>query len=302
MDGFDVVVLGSLHLDIMIEAPALPRLGETLAGSGLAFKCGGKGGNQAVEAARHGAATAMVARVGGDAFGSRLLGNLNSSGVDVSGVRTDASAGSGTSVAITEPGGDYGAVIVSGVNLRLDDTDVAAAVARLGPTGILVLQNEVPQVVNAAAAKAARARGCRVLLNAAPARPVETEVDLLLVNAIEAEMLGGGAVSDLATAAAAAEQLAGDDRTAIVTVGGSGLAVAGPAGRFTLPGHAVRVVSTHGAGDAFAGALAARLAAGDSIEVACRFANAAAAVLVATAEPDRAALGPAAARALLDAG
>ena len=300
MSGFNVVVLGSLHLDIVVDAPSLPRLGETLACQAFAFKCGGKGGNQAVEAARQGAVTAMVGRVGNDEFGARLLAHLTAQGVDRQAVRTDQAAGTGMSVAIAEPAGDYAALIVSGVNLRLDPSDVDAAVALLRPDGILVLQNEVPAAINVAVALAAHAKGCRILLNAAPARPLDgIDIDFLLVNAIEAEMLGGGVAHDLPSAGAAAQRLAAGGRTTIVTVGGSGLAASGPSGSFTLKPHTVTVASTHGAGDAFAGALAARLAAGDPIDAACGFANAAAAALVATPEQNRAGLSAAAAYALL---
>lgn len=298
MSGFDVVVLGSLHLDVMVDAPALPRLGETAVGTGWGFKCGGKGGNQAIEAARQGARTAMVGRVGEDDFGRRLLAHLDAGGVDRAAVRVDPGAGSGMSVAIREAAGDYGAVIVSGVNLRLDASDVAAASERLRPGGVLVLQNEVPDAVNMAAAAAASAKGARVMLNAAPARelpgPLGAQIEILLVNEVEAEMLAG-----TADPVEAATRLAILNRVAIVTAGAAGLAVAGRGQRFELAGHEVKVASAHGAGDAFAGALAARLAKGQSLRDAVAFANAAAAALVATAEEVRGSLGPAAAEALL---
>jgi ribokinase len=299
---FDVVVLGSLHLDVMVQAPHLPRSGETVPGTGWGFKCGGKGGNQAVEAARQGARTAMVGRVGNDDFGRRLLANLAGCGVDAGAVRVDPGAGTGMSVAI-EAAGDYGAVIVSGVNLWLDAGDVAAAVERLLPRGVLLLQNEVPDAVNEAAAAEAVARGARVVLNAAPARPLPgrlgAQVDVLLVNAVEAEMLGAPPVGDLASALAAAQALAVLNRVAIVTAGAAGHAVAGRGRAWSAPAHAVEVASAHGAGDAFAGALAARLAAGDGLPKACAYANAAAAALVRTPEEGRARLGPGDARALL---
>jgi len=117
--GFDVIVLGSLHMDIMVSAPDRPRRGETLAGHAWSLKPGGKGGNQAVEAALAGARTAMIGAVGDDDFGRALLQNLEVHGVDKSWVAVRKDAGSGISVAILDSGGDYGAVIVSGVNLRL---------------------------------------------------------------------------------------------------------------------------------------------------------------------------------------
>lgn len=112
--GFDVIVLGSLHMDIMVSAPDRPRRGETLAGHAWSLKPGGKGGNQAVEVALAGARTAMIGAVGDDDFGRALLQNLEVHGVDKSGVAVRKDAGSGISVAIIDSGGDYGAVIVSG--------------------------------------------------------------------------------------------------------------------------------------------------------------------------------------------
>jgi len=300
----DVAVLGSLHLDIMVQAPDRPRRGETLAGTAWSQKCGGKGGNQAVEAARHGARTAMIGAVGDDAFGVRLLANLRAAGVDATQVAVRPGVDSGMSVAIVDPGGDYGAVIVSGVNLTLDAASVAAARAVIEGAAWLVLQQEVPDAANVAAARVARAAGRRVVLNAAPARPLSPAlaalVDVLVVNAVEAEMLGAGAAADLSQAVTAATALLDSVPAAIVTAGGAGLAVARrEEAPVLLPGHAVTVAGTHGAGDALIGALAARLAAGMALVAAAEYANAAAAALVATPEAERAALTPAATARLL---
>lgn len=281
-DGFDVVVLGSLHHDLIVDAPRLPALGETLVGTAWRWACGGKGGNQAVAAAAMGADTAMVGRIGDDEFGRRLLGHLDAAGVDTRAVTVDRSAGSGMSVAISEAEGDYAAVIVSGVNQALDDADAGRAAAAVRPGGVLVLQNEVPEAANHSAAGRARAAGARVLLNAAPARPFATDlaglVDLLVVNEVEARMLAGEAEALADLAARLALRL---HTTVVLTAGAAGALVAGPEGAsFAVPGRRVDVVSTHGAGDMFVGALAARLAAGDPLPLACATANAAAALLV----------------------
>src|ERR1700721_2973823 len=122
-----VVVLGSLHLDILVHASDRPKKGETLPGSAWGYKAGGKGGNQAVAAAQFGARASMVGRVGNDDFGKRLLSYLRDAAVDTEHVRTDPEAGSGMSVAIIDAEGDYGAVIVSGANLRLSNQDLEEA-------------------------------------------------------------------------------------------------------------------------------------------------------------------------------
>ena len=302
-----VVVVGSLHLDIMVQAPDRPRQGETLPGTAWWLSPGGKGGNQAVEAARFGADVAMVGRVGDDDFGRRLRAHLHDRGVHVAEVFTDGEAGSGMSVALVDPGGDYGAVIVSGVNGRLGPADLDRAAPRLAAARWVVLQNEIPAATNLEAARRARAAGARVLWNAAPARPLEPAmtplVDVLVVNAVEAEQLTGVVVHGLDDAGAAARRLvAAGFPTVVVTAGGDG-SVLTERGQpeHRVAAYPVAVVNTHGAGDAFIGALAARLAAGTPLRGAVEFANAAAAALVGTPVADRALVTSAHAEKLLQA-
>ena len=300
--SIEILVAGSLHFDILVAGPRLPQIGETLAGTGWMTKCGGKGGNQAVEAARHGAAAAMVGCIGDDEFGGRLEAHLAAAGVDTRFIRRGES-GSGMSVALSDAGGDYAAVIVTGSNALVQVADIEAAAQELAPGGLLVLQNEIPEAANLAAARAARSRGARVMINAAPVREMTAAllelVDILIVNALEAQMLGGGTVADLPDAARAAEALTRLVPSVIVTAGGHGLALSAPGISATIGAHAVGLISTHGAGDAFAGALAARLVKGETLEKAAIYANAAAAVLVSTPEAQRHALTSAATVRLL---
>jgi ribokinase len=285
-----VIVVGSLNHDIMVAAPDRPRKGETVMGERWWPKAGGKGGNQAVEAALAGASVRMIGAVGDDDFGAALLANLARAGVDSSGVRVLPGAASGMSVAIVDAGGDYGAVVVPGANL-LVDPDVLRPETFAGAE-VLVLQNEVPEPVNLAAARAARAAGARVILNAAPARDLDPAlgdlVDVLVCNAVEAEMLGAGPVSSLVAAERAARILHARFRAVVVTAGGSGVAGADGEGAFAKGARSVDVESTHGAGDCFVGVMAARLAAGASLRDAVKAANEAAAALVATPESRRA--------------
>ncbi len=272
-----VVVVGSLHYDIMVAAPHRPAAGETVQGDRWYPKFGGKGGNQAVAAARAGVSVRMLGAVGDDAFGVFLRENLRRGGVDDAHVATLAGRASGMSVAISDATGDYGAVIVSGTNLeidpaRLDDDSLWAGVA------MLVLQSEVAEDMNLAAAQAARARGVQVCLNAAPYRPLSPDlaaaIDILVVNALEAEALSGVAVGDIRGAEDAAHKLSQTFPMVVVTAGGDGVAVAEQNGEgFTLPAEKVTLVSTHGAGDVFTGALAAALVSGVSLAEAARTAN-----------------------------
>ncbi|MER8909679.1 ribokinase [Mesorhizobium sp. M0854] len=288
-----VTVFGSLHYDIMVEAPDRPRKGETVTGHAWHPKCGGKGSNQAVSAARAGVRAAMIGAVGDDDFGRALLDNLDRNGVDQRFVGVASGAGSGMSVAIFDDSGDYGAVIVSGSNLTLGEKDIIEAAELIAQTVVLLLQNEVPEAANIAAARAVKAHGGRVVLNAAPARKLTAELialtDIVIVNAIEAEFLAGVSVVDtLEGAAKAANMLVGFYPAAIVTAGGEGVAYCDRDGQaFALPAMPVEVVSTHGAGDEFVGAFAGWLARGAPVEAALAAANTAAASLVATPERER---------------
>lgn len=268
-----VLTAGSLHYDIMVEADRLPMRDETAVGRRWFPKFGGKGGNQAVAVARAGVASRMLGAVGSDDFGSFLRAGLRAAGVDDRFVSTLPEMGSGMSVAIVDAAGDYAATIVSGANLAIP-MDRLADPALWADVGLVVLQNEVPEALNLAVAREAHARGIRTLLNAAPSRDLSPAfvalVDILIVNAVEAEMMGAGAVSDLASAEEAARRLCGRFREVIVTAGGEGLAVVARDGAAVqIVAEAVKVVSTHGAGDAFIGALAASLIEGADLAESC---------------------------------
>lgn len=285
-----VLVVGSLHFDMMVNGPRLPRLGETLPGDSWSSKCGGKGSNQAVEAARHKATVAMIGCVGDDDMGRQLIEHLSHGSVNIQSIKTVKNR-SGLSVVISEASGDYAAVIVSGANQSLCVSDLRDVKDLFASSSIIVLQNEVPEEVNIEAARLAKRGGAKVIWNAAPARPVSSEIkgliDILVVNAIEAEMLGSNPVNSLATAMEAAVHLAPVAPSVIVTAGEQGLAVNHEGAVYSLPSHNVRLISTHGAGDAFVGALAARLAHKDIFHGAVSYANAAAAVIVSTPEDQR---------------
>lgn len=279
-----VLIAGSLHYDIMVETDHLPGRDETAMGRRWYPKFGGKGGNQAVAVARAGVASRMLGALGGDAFGDFLRAGLRQGGVDDRFVATLANAGSGMSVAIQDRAGDYAATVVSGANLAIDP----GALEDPGlwqDVGLLVLQNELPEAVNLAAARQARGRGLRCLLNAAPFRELSPEmarsVDVLIVNAVEAAMLGAGEVDSLEAAARASRALSGRFPLVVVTAGRHGLALWDGAGVRSIPAEPVSVVSSHGAGDAFIGTLAAGLVGGCGLEEACRRASRAAARHVA---------------------
>jgi ribokinase len=271
----DVLVVGALHHDVIVNAPRMPELDETLNGQSVAYALGGKGGNQALSAARHGARTAFAGSIGNDEAGRSMKEQLASGGVDVAQIATHETLASGMSVAIVTANGDYGAVIVSAANEAIDAANIAI------PKGLkwLILQNEVLPDINLAVAKKAKQSGAKVMLNAAPARDLDSKlmelVDVLIVNRVEAKAIGKVELNTQATV--------------IETRGGDGLSLLLPnkASEF-LPAFKVPVISSHGAGDCFVGALAARLCASDTIENAALYASAAAALHVSSSAETRA--------------
>lgn len=284
-DPLDVIVVGSLHLDIVVKASHLPALDETVRGSEWKMVCGGKGGNQACWAARLGANTAMISRVGRDDFGSRLLDNLRSSGVDPRAVTVDPNAGTGMSVAILDTSGEYGAVIVSGANLAISVHEAIAALDAFGTPKVVVLQNEIDEAVNEAIARQGKQARAMIILNAAPARTLSDalaqDIDVLIVNRIEATMMSGANVGTHSEAILALPALRRFGRTVIVTLGGDGLIVAEEGHEpVVIPPVKIKVASTHGAGDCFVAQLAASLAKGSGMMEAAAIANATASAYV----------------------
>lgn len=268
-----VLVLGALHYDVVVDAPRLPEVDETLPGRGVDYRFGGKGGNQAVAAARMGAAVTMAGRVGRDAAARTIFAALDVAGIDRTQV-VETDAPTGMSVAIALPSGDYGAVIVPGASALND-----GLVSWQEPPATVLLQNEIPDSANLTLVRSLP-DATRLIVNAAPARPlrpdVMTRTDLLVVNLIEAQGLTG--LADPRDAATALARLVRGD--VVVTLGSDG-AIAACDGTLTdHPAVPVKVVSSHGAGDFFTGALAARLTEGDTLAAAIRYAQIAAALFV----------------------
>lgn len=282
-----VVVLGSLHLDYLLRVPYIPRKGETLGGRDLRVQPGGKGANQAYYAALQGAKTHMIGSVGDDALGATQTSALRVAGVDVSRVRVDPDVKSGMSVAMIDDDSDYGAVIVSGANMRMTQKDVDDAAELIRGAACLVLQYEIPLEIVLYAAQTAKKNGVPVILNAAPAYPspeILAVIDILVVNEVEAEMLLGippGSPDDTLAALRNVQTPA----TKVVTLGSEGLVFASRVDSGFIASHKIAVKDAHGAGDCFVGSFAARLALGDPLRAALEYGNAAAAVSVSHSGP-----------------
>ncbi|WP_455864511.1 ribokinase [Pantoea agglomerans] len=279
-----IVVTGSLHYDIMLDAHHRPEKGETVMGSACRYKFGGKGGNQAIAAALAGSNVIFAGAVGNDEQGTFLLKTLQGAGVNTDAVAVIASVPSGMSVAITDAEGDYGAVVVSNANLHIPQT-VFDRDAFWQDVSLLILQNEVAEALNVHAAQQAKKRGITVCINAAPARllspQLQENIDVLIVNAIEARDMCAVVVSDLASAKQAAEVLSATYSQVVVTAGEHGVAWCVQAEESqSMAAKKITLVSTHGAGDCFTGVLCSALANGKPLGDAVVSANEAAAAHV----------------------
>lgn len=245
-----VVVLGSLNMDLIGRTVRFPEAGQTVLGSTFSTAPGGKGGNQAVAAARAGAAVRLVAALGDDAFADELRTHLQAAGVRTELVRTVPGA-SGVAMITVDDTAENTIVVLPGANGRLDALDTATTAA-IGQAGVLLAQLEVPPATVLAAARTAREAGVPVILNPSPAIDVPAElwplVTVVVVNETEAAFYG--------------DHLDTVDHL-ITTLGARGCTVRGPGGEVhAVEAFAVEPVDTTGAGDAFAGTLAAAWAAG----------------------------------------
>ncbi|MGG2463218.1 ribokinase [Streptomyces sp. RGM 3693] len=272
---YDVLVVGSANADLTVRVARRPGAGETVLGTDLMESAGGKGANQAAAAARIGGRTALLARVGGDAYGELLLAAQRAAGTDVAPVIVDEDARTGTAMIIVGPDGDNSIVVSPGANAALTPDDVAAAKDVIAASSVVSLQLEIPMETVRAAVAAAGEAGTRVVLNPSPApedldRELLAAADPLVVNEHEARQLSRHTDGTPAEWAAALRERGA--RSVVVTLGGDGALVLDDAGTTAVPGVRVKAVDTTGAGDAFTGALATRLAGGATLPDAARFA------------------------------
>lgn len=269
-----VLVVGSVNRDYVCRVTSIPRPGETVVGGELSLTSGGKGGNQAVAAARMGATTTLVACVGDDTDGHALLADLAAAGVGIEDVETVDDVRSGAAFVMVADDGENSIVVAPGANGRLDAARASRAVtARVGPGDLLVLQAEIPIEAVVAAVEAAVRSSVRVVLNLAPYRPVPEGVlqvcDPLVVNEVEARALLGVGSDDVG-AVEMAVTLRRRTRSVVITLGAAGAVAAYGDVVDQVPAPQVPVVDSTGAGDAFVGALAAAVSAGVDLANAVR--------------------------------
>lgn len=285
--GGRVIVVGSVNIDLVVTADRLPLPGETVTGGSFARHHGGKGGNQAVAAARLGAPTAFVGAVGDDSFGTEARAALAAEGIDLRGLVTLDGASTGVALIVVDAEGENSIAVASGANAQLTPDAVAESLRGLGPGSedVVLVGHEIPTAAARAALRLAREAGARTILNPAPASGLDVDVlalaDVLTPNRGELAVLTG--VDGPAGPSAAALLRASSSTAVLVSLGADGALLVDASGTSALRGPSVAVVDTVGAGDALNGALAAGLASGQALSEAARRAVVAATLAVTRA-------------------
>jgi len=277
-----VAVVGSSNTDMVIRSPRLPRPGESIVGGQFYMAPGGKGANQAVAAARAGAAVTFVAKLGRDIFGDKAVAGFRREGINCRWIARDPKHPSGIALIMVAEDGENLISVALGANLALAPREVERAAGAIARAGALVVQLEVPLPAVRRAVAIARRHGVPVVFNPAPAprkplpKALLRQIDYLVLNETELEAMAGSA--EFAAGRALLDAGVGH---AILTRGRRGVAVLDGTPRPKLiPGHKVKAVDAVGAGDAFVGTLAAFVAEGRPLDDALRLANAAAALSV----------------------
>ncbi len=266
-----ICIIGSLHWDIVVNTNKIPKKDETASGSKVHYLFGGKGGNQALSSNRYGSDTYFIGRIGKDNFGKKILKTLKKSTIDIKQLQV-GSEKSGMSVAVIDKKGNYKATIVSGANLSIDCKKITLK----KNTGILLLQNEIPEKINLIAAKKAKEINSEVWINAAPARKINPKllelIDVIIINKVEAEFYKKSLFQNKF-----------NKITKVITLGSKGLEVQFPDGvHKKIQAFKVKVKSTHGAGDAFIGAMASYKLRGNNFFSCLNYGQAAAALHISS--------------------
>lgn len=287
-----IVIVGSVNLDFVVRVQSLPKAGETVSGGGFMTSPGGKGANQAVAAGRlRNFALAestvwMVGCVGRDVYGEQLRNSLVASGVKTGRLLNDAAAPTGVALITVEAGGQNQIVVAPGANHALSPDDAADTIEEIDGSHLL-LQLEIPIETVAAAVFQGRSQGMTIVLDPAPARPLDPiilrAVDIITPNESEALALLGreGAQVSIEDAPEIAQRLlALGAQHVILKLGDKGAVLADAQQVRRFPARAVQAVDTTAAGDCFNGALAVALAEGKPIDAAIEFAINAASIAV----------------------
>jgi ribokinase len=280
-----IAVVGSINMDLVFKTPRMPLAGETLSGYSFHQIHGGKGANQAVSAARMGAAVTFVACVGEDDFGKSSLQALAHEGIELQHVRSISGCATGVAGILLADDGQNSIVLAPGANALMSEVDIDNASHTIGQAKLLLCQLETPLLTVLHAISCAKKAGVKVLLNPAPAQDLSNEVlsqvDYLVLNETEASQISGLRVEDLLTAQLAAETLQRRGaKLILITLGALGVWVAEANSSYFLPALKVKVVDTTAAGDTFVGSFAVAITEGLNVRAASMLAQTAAALAV----------------------
>lgn len=283
MKSKNILVIGSLNIDLVTRVPHLPQPGETIASRKFQKNPGGKGANQAVAAAKLGANVTMIGKVGTDEHGELLINSLRSAGVSTAGIRREGTTGMAF-ISVSDEGENH-IVLVAGANNAVRRSDISAMRGLIEESDMIVMQLEIPLEVVAYALELAVGLGKNVILNPAPARDLPAEmlrhVYVLIPNETELEILSGMPTSTKQEIVDAARHLnsLGTQRV-IVTMGDRGSYLISETLHTHIPAYPVRAVDTTAAGDAYVAAFAVGKTQGMSDVEAAKFASKAAAITV----------------------
>lgn len=282
LEAFDVVVIGGANTDFLVRGPQLPKPNSTVEGEAFQQAPGGKGANQAVAAARLGARVALLARVGADERGRTLLAQLAEEQVDTRAIVRDGTEPTGVALVMVDEAGNKQIMTAPGANRGLTAAEIAAASELIASARVALFQLEIPLDAVAAGVQLARAAGAQVILDTAPPRALSEgllrDLHVIRSNAAEAELLTGVHILDQRSAGKAASILTGRGAGSALVGAPGGDLLATSDEQLWFPHFPVQTVDATGAGDSLVAALAVRLARGDTLFSATRFASAAAAL------------------------
>lgn len=279
-----IVVVGSLNMDLVINSPRIPAMGETILGNNFITTYGGKGANQAVAAAKLGGDVAMIGCIGDDIFGERLLANLNNNGIDTRCIKVVEGYPTGVAVILVE-NGDNCIIVDPGANSELKPDDIYRLEDLIKESDIIVTQLEIPLDTVKCAIDLARKYNVKVLLNPAPAIELNDEllsmIDILTPNENECEIMTGIRIESIEDARSAVEYLVEKGiKNAVVTLGRNGVVYNYGDEIIHKPASNIEVVDTTAAGDSFSGALAVAITGEGDINTSIEFAQAVATLTI----------------------
>jgi ribokinase len=259
-----VTIVGSLNVDTTMRIKRMPLPGETISALDKTNAAGGKGANQAVAAARSGAATAFVGQVGDDANGKMMIKSLNEDKVDTTGINVDGKAGTGSAAILLDDDGQNSILVYGGANQELSVKEVEAAKEQIANADFVIAQFETPQDATLRAFQIAKENGVKTVLNPAPAHEINPELlkltDLIIPNETESASLTGIIITDETSMLMSAAKFAQMGvRNLIITVGAKGAFYCTQDGYNFVPAFKVKAVDTTAAGDTFIGALSSQL-------------------------------------------